>query len=308
MKTQGAEFKRKLGTEGTPLKRMTAVLREMMAQPGIIVACGTYGPLPSKILERVGFKVVNLGGYDLGAHLVTSEPLMSLEEVVRAARYITAAVNIPLKVDAGAGFGEPLHVMRTVREFENAGVAAIQIEDQIYPKRAHYHKGIEHIIPVEDMIAKLKAAQMARRDPDLVISARTDAMRTHSFAEGVKRANLYLQAGADIVHVFPNNVEEARQAPKEIAGPVSTLNSVGNLLNRPLFTNREIEEMGYKFVNHGIWATLVAAKAVKEMAEKIYALEQPVMDAEEMRAMRRYVEDTIGLDKMYQMERDTVEK
>jgi methylisocitrate lyase len=271
------------------------------------VGCGTYGPLPAKIMERAGFKMVTLGGYDLGAHLVTSEPLMCLEEVVRTARYITAAINIPLKVDADAGYGEPLHVMRTVQEFENAGVAAIQIEDQIFPKRAHYHKGIEHIVPAEEMIAKLKAAQEARRDPDLLITARTDAMRTHGFAEGVRRANLYLEAGADMVHIFPNNIEEARKGPKEIAGPVSTLNSVGNLLDRPLLTNRELEEMGYKMVNQGIWATIVAAKAVKEMAEKIYALEQPVIDAEEMRTMRRYIEDTIGLGRMYQLEKETVE-
>ena len=288
-------------------KRMTTVLREMLAQPGLIVGCGTYGPLPAKIMERVGFKMVTLGGYDLGAHLVTSEPLMCLEEVVRTARYITAAINIPLKVDADAGYGEPLHVMRTVQEFENAGVAAIQIEDQIFPKRAHYHKGIEHIVPAEEMIAKLKAAQEARRDPDLLITARTDAMRSHDFAEGVKRANLYLEAGADMVHIFPNNIEEARKAPKEIAGPVSTLNSVGNLLDRPLLTNRELEEMGYKMVNQGIWATIVAAKAVKEMAEKIYALQHPVIDAEEMRTMRRYIEDTIGLGRMYQLEKETVE-
>jgi 2-methylisocitrate lyase-like PEP mutase family enzyme len=249
-----------------------------------------------------------MGGFDLGAHLATSEPLLCLEEVVRAARYITAAINIPLIVDAGAGFGEPLHVMRTVREIESAGAAGINLEDQIFPKRAHYHKGIEHIIPIEDMIAKIKAALAARRDPDFVIRARTDAMRTSGFAEGVKRANLYREAGADVSHVFPNNIDELRQAPKEITGPVSTLNSMGNLLNRPLVNNKELEDMGYKMVTLGIGAIIVTAKAIKEMAEKMYALNQPVMDSEEMRTYRRYIEDTIGLDKMYQIEKSTVER
>ncbi len=142
----------------------------------------------------------------------------------------------------------------------------------------------------------------------MVIVARTDAMRTHGFAEGVKRANRYLEAGADIAKIFPNNVEEARRAPKEIAGPVSVINSVGNLLDRPLLTNRELEDMGYKIVQQAIWTTLVAAKAIKEMAEKIYALGQPVMDPEEMRTMRRYIEDTIGLNKMFQIEKETVER
>ena len=295
--------------EGTAIKmkRMTTVLREMLAKPGLIVGCGTYGPLPAKIMERVGFNMVTLGGYDLGAHLVTSEPLMCLEEVVRISRYITAAINIPLMVDAGAGFGEPLHVMRTVKELESAGVAAIHIEDQIFPKRAHYHKGVEHIIPIKDMIAKIKAALAARRDPDFVIAARTDAMRSHDYAEGIRRANLYLEAGADMVLVYPNNAEEARKTPKEIRGPVSYLNSVGNLLDRPLFTTQDLEDMGYKAVTYGIGATIVAAKAVKELAEKIYSLQRPVMDAEEMRTMRRYIEDTIGLNRMYEIEKETVE-
>ncbi len=290
------------------MKRMTTVLRELLARPGLIVCPGSFDPLSAKIVERAGFKMVGFGGYALGAHLATSEPLLCLEDVVRAARYITAAINIPLRVDAGAGFGEPLHVMRTVREFEDAGVAAIHIEDQIFPKRVHYHKGVEHVVPVEEMIAKLKAALEARRDPDFVILARTDAMRTDGFAEGVRRANLYLEAGADMVLIYPNNTEEARQDPKEIAGPISYLNSEGNLLNRPLFTNRELEEMGYKMVSYGIGAIIVMARAIKEMTEKLYALERPVMDPEEMRVIRRYIEDTIGLDRMYKIERETVER
>jgi methylisocitrate lyase len=289
-------------------KRMTTVLREMLAQPGLIVAPGCYDPLSAKIAEHVGFKMVGMGGYALGAHLATSEPLMCLEDVVRAARYITAAIDIPLKVDADAGFGEPVHVMRTVREFEAAGVAAIHIEDQIYPKRVHYHRGIEHVTPVDQMIAKLKAAQAARRDPDFVIQARTDAMRTDGFAEGVRRANLYLEAGADMALIYPNNVEEARLAPKEIAGPVSYLNSEGNLLDRPLFTNQELEDMGYKMVSYAIGPIIVMARAVKEMTEKLYALQRPVMDPVEMRTMRKYIEDTIGLDRMYAIERETVER
>jgi methylisocitrate lyase len=286
---------------------MTKVLRELMAQPGIIVIPGCYDALSAKIAERVGFKMVGLGGFALGASLATTEPLMCLQDVVQASRYIAAVLNIPLKVDADAGFGEPLHVMRTVREFEAAGVAAIHIEDQIYPKRAHYHKGIEHIIPIEDMVAKLKAALAAKKNPDFVIQARTDAMRTDGFAEGVRRANLYLEAGADLVSVFPNNYEEAKRAPKEIGGPVSILNSEGNLLDRPLMSNQELEDMGYKFVSYSIGAINVAAKAVKEMTEKLYSLQRPVTDAEEMRVIRKYIQDTIGLEEMYEIERETVE-
>ncbi len=300
--------------EGATTKRMTTVLREMLASDKILVYPGIYDALSAMIAERVGFKMVGLGGNALGAHLGTSEPLLCLEDLVRACRYITAAINIPLKVDADAGFGEPLHVMRTIRELEMAGVAAAHIEDQIYPKRAHYHKGIEHVIEVEDMVAKLKAAAAARRDPDFVIIARTDAMRTHGFAEGVRRANLYLEAGADMAYVFPNTVEEARQAPKEISGPLLYPNSDGQLKaaagaqsGRPIFSVQELEDMGYKMIAYPVSCILVAAKAVKEILETLKATGRTGVDQEEITMVRKYVEDTIGLERMYKLEMETVE-
>ncbi len=289
------------------MKRMTTVLREMLAGDKILVYPGIYDALSAMIAERVGFKMVGLGGYALGAHLGTTEPLLCLEDLVRACRYITAAVNIPLKVDADAGFGEPLHVMRTIRELEMAGVAAAHIEDQIYPKRVHYHKGIEHVIDAQDMVLKLKAAAAARKDPDFIIIARTDAMRTDGFAEGVRRANLYLEAGADMAFIFPNTVEEARQAPKEIAGPLVYLNSDGNRLGRPLFSIQELEEMGYRMVSYAVSCINVAAKAVKEMLESLKATGWTGVNQAEITTVRKFIEDTIGLERMYKLEMQTVE-
>jgi 2-methylisocitrate lyase-like PEP mutase family enzyme len=289
------------------MKRMTTVLREMLASDKILVYPGIYDALSAKIAERVGFQMVGLGGYALGAHLGTSEPLLCLEDLVRACRYITAAINIPLKVDADAGFGEPVHVMRTIRELEAAGVAAAHIEDQIYPKRAHYHKGIEHVIPAEDMVAKIKAAVAARRDPDFVIIGRTDAMIMHGFEEGVRRANLYLEAGADMAYTYPNNEQEARQAPKEIAGPCVYMNSEGNRLGRAYFSIQELEDMGYKMVSYAVSGIMVAAKAVKESLETLMATGYMGTDQQEMRGIRDYLEETIGLEELYKLELATVE-
>src|SRR5262245_65017134 len=98
---------------------------------------------------------VHIGGYQLGAHYVTSEPLLTLTELATTTRYVTSAVKIPVIVDAGAGFGEPLHVMRCVQELEKAGAAGMHIEDQIYPKRDHYYKGIEHVVQREAMVAEV---------------------------------------------------------------------------------------------------------------------------------------------------------
>ena len=132
--------------------------RELMARPRFIPALGIWDPYTARVAESLGIECVHIGGYQLGAHYVTSEPLLTLTELANTTRYVTSAVRIPVVVDAGAGYGEPLHVMRTVRELERAGAAGLHIEDQIYPKRVHYHKGVEHVIPREDMVAKIKAA------------------------------------------------------------------------------------------------------------------------------------------------------
>src|SRR3982074_730994 len=160
----------------TAMKRMTTVFREMLASPGIIHAPIAHDPLTAKIAERVGFRCLDLGGYALGASSCVPEPLLSLEEVIMATRRITAAVSIPVMVDGGAGYGDAVHVIRTLGELERAGAAAVHIEDQVYPKRAHYHKGVEHLISGEEMCEKIRYASRARRDPDFVIAGGTDAM------------------------------------------------------------------------------------------------------------------------------------
>jgi methylisocitrate lyase len=290
------------------MKGMTTVLREILARDETVVYPGIYNALSAGIAERIGFKMVGLGGYALGACLGTAEPLLGLEALVRTCRYITALINIPLKVDAGAGFGEPLHVMRAIRELEAAGAAAVHIEDQIYPKRAHYHKGVEHLIDTHDMVAKLKAAIAARRDPDFAIIARTDAMLVYGFAEGVRRANSYLEAGADMAFIFPNTIEEAREAPRQIDGPLVYYNGEADSLGRPVFTNQELQDMGYKMVAYSDSAIMAATKAVKEMLENLKTTGGTGLDQSEMKLVREYLEDSVGLEDMYKLELQTVER
>jgi 2-methylisocitrate lyase-like PEP mutase family enzyme len=289
------------------VKRMTTVFREMLEAPGIIHAPIAYDPLTAKIAEQVGFRCLDLGGYALGASSCVPEPLLSLEEVCIATRRITAAVNIPLMVDGGAGYGEATNVIRTIHEFERAGAASVHIEDQVYPKRVHYHKGIEHVIPAEEMCEKVRYAVHARRDPDFVIVARTDAMRTDGFAEGVRRANLYAEAGADMIMIFPNTAEEARVAPKEIRAPLIYVNSEGNRLGRPLLPINQLEDHGYKMVNDAISAIAVVYKSVKELFTRLKQTGSTSLDQEVFRKIRKDIEDTMGLDDYYRIEQETVE-
>jgi 2-methylisocitrate lyase-like PEP mutase family enzyme len=194
------------------LKSMTAAFRELLAAPGIIHAPIAYDPITAKIAESVGFSALDIGGYALGASSCVPEPLLSLEEVALATRRMTAAISIPVMVDGGAGYGDAVHVIRTVQMLEQAGAAAVHIEDQVFPKRVHYHKGQEHVISAEEMCEKVRYAVHGRRDPNFVIAARTDAMRTDGFAAGVRRANLYAEGGAYIILIFPNTEKYARPA------------------------------------------------------------------------------------------------
>jgi methylisocitrate lyase len=287
---------------------MAARLQQLLAAPGLIRAVNVYDPLTARIAESLGFQAIALGGFQLGAHLCTTEPMLTLTEVCQSARYITQAVNIPLKVDCGAGFGDPAHVVRTVREAEAAGIACIHIEDQVYPKRAHYHRGIEHIIPVEEMVAKIKAAVAARRDPDFVIVGRTDAMRTDDVHEGIRRGNIYAEAGCDMVEVFPNSVEEVRLVPKEVQAPTIYVNSPGNRLGRPLLSWTELEEMGYKMALDSTTVAIAAARAVRDTLETYLRDERPPERHEVAVEMREWIETLIGLPEYYRIEEETTER
>ena len=281
--------------------------REMLARPGYIMAPGVWDPYSARVCEALGVKCVHLGGYQMGVGTVISEPLMTLTELAAICHYTTAAVNIPVFVDAATGFGEPLHVMRTVRELERTGIAGMHIEDQIFPKRAHYHQGVEHVVPRAEMIDKIKHAVAARVDSDFVIMGRTDAMATEGFKEGVERANLFLEAGAEMVMVFPNSIEEARLAPKEIKGPVCFVNSEGNRLKRPVFTTKEFEDMGYKMSTNPTALLCPVTRELKRIIKNMLATGRSGETHDEMVALRKECETLIGLDEYYKIERATVE-
>lgn len=279
-----------------------------MAAPGLIVAPACHDPLTARTAEQVGYEAVYLGGFAYGASSSVSEPRLTMTEMVEAARRITAVVDVPLIVDAGTGFGDPLHVMRTVQEFERAGVAGIHIEDQVFPKRAHYHRDYaEHVIPAEEMAIKIEFACRARLDPDFVLIARTDAMRTDGFEEGMRRAKLYMQAGADAVMVFPNSVEEACKAPSSGIGPLVYTNSSGNRVGRPVFSTQELDRMGWKIDIEAICVVSAAYRAVRETLSSLKEVGRSGLDEAEARRLRKAIEDTIGLEEYYKIEEQTVE-
>lgn len=291
------------------MERATTRLRRLLERPGLIVAPACFNPLSARLAAEVGFESLALGGYALGAESAISEPLMTMTEVVEAARRITAVVDLPLIVDAGTGYGDPLHVTRAVREFEAAGVAAVHLEDQVFPKRAHYHRDYrEHTIPADEMAIKVRFAARARRDPDFVLIARTDAMRTEGYAEGVRRANLYAEAGADLVMLFPNTPEEAERAPRDCQAPLVYVNSSGNRVGRPVYATPELEALGYKIAYDAIGLTIAAYQAIRGLLEQLRTTGRNGLDQTQAIATRQAIEDTIGLEESYRIEEQTVER
>jgi methylisocitrate lyase len=287
-----------------------ATLRDLLRRDEITIQPNVFDALTSRLCEALGFELVSLGGFQSAAHLLgMPEPLLTLDDMATLTRYSSAAVSIPIIVDAGAGWGEPLHVMRTIRVLEGAGAAGIHIEDQIYPKRAHYHKGIEHLIPLEEMVAKIHAAVRARRDPDFVIIGRSDAFRTDGYDEAIRRATALAEAGADMIMLFPNSHEDAVRAPEDLKGiPLMFVNSEGDRRGRPILSAPELQDLGYKIAAFPLSLTNAAVAAVRDVLVELRDNGVIEVDHEERIATRKFIEDVIGLEEAYALEEATVER
>jgi len=284
-------------------KRMTTVLRELIQGPGILDSPSIYDPLSAKIAESVGFRYVELAGSARGIVTCQIASALSLDDLAETTRDITQFIRVPLLVDAGGGFGEPAHVFHTVRVLEHAGAAGVFIDDQLFPKRFHYYMdGRVETIPYQEMIEKIRYAVQARRDRDFVIGARTDAISTHGFAEGVRRANLYLQAGADYALLLPRSMEETRQIPKEVHGPLNFVSAEQGLPSRPNFTTRELGEMGWKMRSHTAAAILIYYKTIKDAFARLKETGSLEMDPAIYGPIYKEVYQTVDITTYYDIE------
>jgi len=223
-------------------------LRELLGREEILVVPGAYDALLAKLVEHSGFEAVYLTGAGV-ANTMLGQPdvgLVTLTEMATRAAYIANAVNIPVLADADTGYGNALNVIRTVRTYEQAGVAAIQLEDQVTPKKCG-HFTVRQVISVEEMEGKIRAAVQARRDPNLAIIARTDARTSLGLEEAIYRGQRYADAGADIVFVeSPESIEEMRAIAAAINAPL--LANMVETGRTPLLSARELQKIGYKIV------------------------------------------------------------
>lgn len=230
---------------------------------GPVAIPGAFNALAAKLVERLGFRAVYLSGGALSAGSgVPDVGLLTLTEFGDEARRLAAATHLPLLCDADTGFGEALNVERTVQVLEAAGAAGIHLEDQLFPKRCGHLSG-KALVEPEVMAAKIRAAVAAKRDPDFVIIARTDARGVTNFDDAVRRAKHYLDAGAD--GIFPEALESADEFAsfaREVRAPL--LANMTEFGKGPLLTVAELGAMGYQMVLYPLTAFRAAMRAAEE--------------------------------------------
>ena len=242
-------------------------IRALMKKPGIIRTLGAHDVLTAVLVEQAGFESVFIGGFGTSASLYGLPDLnfLGMTEMVDATRRMAHRVSIPVIADADTGHGDLHNVMRCVQEFEGAGAAGIILEDQIFPKRCG-HFGGKDVIPAEEMVLKFRAAVAARRDPDFLFIARTDARETKGLADAIDRINRYCDAGADVAFIeAPLSVDELEEICKRVKYPKFV-----NMLafgKTPILAAAELEEMGFKMMVAPIDSVLLTARVMREMAE-----------------------------------------
>jgi len=285
----------------------TRQLRALLAGSRALVAPAVFNPLSAKLAEAAGFQVLYLGGGTLGYLKCSLEANLNITELAQAGIEIRAACDLPLILDAAAGFGDPMHIHHTMGLAEAAGFAAIEIEDQILPKRAHHHVGLEHMVPAELMAAKVREAVRARRDPDFVVIARTNAVRQTGLEDAIDRARAYKEAGADVLYIGARNPEEARRIAAELPPPFM-FSLPGHGGEAAGLTLPQLGDLGFRILASSI-AAWACHRAMKRSYECLARAEpDPAFAGTTHKAEQEALHRTIGMDRLLAIERATVEK
>ena len=249
--------------------RMTTRYRELIKRPEIAVMVGAYDALSARLVERAGFDLTFVHDYGVSASLLGMPDmgLVTLTEMTDILEKVVKAVNIPVIGDGGCGFGNPLNTYRTVREYESIGVAGVNLEDQVYPKRCGHLAGKQVVEPSE-MVEKIRAAVDARKDPDFVITARVDSIAIHGLDDAIKRANIYVEAGADMIFVeAPTTEADIQRIITETKAP-SWINMVEGG-KTPLVPIPKLQQMGAALVDYGPLVLFAAAGGVERALQAL---------------------------------------
>jgi 2-methylisocitrate lyase-like PEP mutase family enzyme len=276
--------------------------RDRVARPAqrTVIAPLALDALSAALARQVGFDTVYVGGGGLGYARGVSEALLTVTEVAEVTRGIAERVDVDVVVDATTGFGDAVHTSRTVRVLEQAGAAAVEIEDQLAPKRAHHHKGVDHMIGREEMVGKIEAAVAARTDPDLLLIVRTNALTHDGLDDALERVAAYAAAGADMLLLLPRTSAELAAVGAATDLPLVTFAPAG-------IADDELRAAGVTLVCDPYSATLLTVRALREGYATLRDGGQ-IVDRANVRDELHDVGEIIGIEELYAIEERTTER
>ena len=288
-----------LGRRPEPRQR----LRELLAGPGPVIAPGAYDALSARLVEQAGFDVVYMTGFGTTASLLGRPDigLLGAAEMVDNATRIAAAVDVPVIADADTGYGNAITVLRTVRSYEQAGVAGIHLEDQVMPKKCGHMSG-KAVIGTEEMVGKLRAAVQARRDPAFLVIARTDAAAVHGVDEAIRRAHRYAEAGADALFVeAPTSEADIERVARELRGVAPLVFNWAEGGRTPPIPLAQIAELGFSLVLFPIGTLLAATAGIRSLLATLRAEGTPTSGMPGLPTFGEFT-DLIGLPEVQALE------
>ena len=280
--------------------------RRMLEAGQTIVAPSVWCALTAKMAEAEGFKCLYLGAGPLGYLRCVTEANMSLPEMTDVGLEIRSASALPLVLDGTCGWGDPMHLRRTMNMSEAAGFAGIEVEDQPMPKRAHHHVGIEHLIPQDLMVAKIQEMVRARRDPDFVIIGRTNAARCATLEEALRRGEAYKKAGADMLFVLPKADADVEYLAKRLPPPLMYMTLGGGFDSMP-HSVEEMGQMGYRFLVDPMTPVLAVHHAMRQSYRAIKQMKPDPLLGKSSQQEHEALNLSISLEELLAVERATVE-
>ena len=266
-----------------PQDNKTTCLRNLINSKEFLLLPGCFNPLSARLVEQAGFPAAYITGAGVASNLLGYPDigLTSYAEVLSAARCITQVTDIPIICDTDTGFGNAVNVIRTVREFEAAGIAGIQLEDQQHPKKCGHTEG-KLLVSKEEMVQKVKAAVDTRKDENFVLVIRTDAIAVNGIDDALDRANAYAEAGADVIFVeAPQNIEQMRRVTSTIKTPLLA-NMVEGGGKTPILPSSELASLGYTLAIYPTALWMASIKAMQEVLGVLKATGTSLAYAEHM--------------------------
>ena len=278
------------------------LLKQLFKRDRLLVAPGCFDGLSARLVEEAGFEAAYLSGGAVARSMgIPDIGLVTMSEVIERAAQVVAAVKIPIIADADTGYGNAVNLVRSVREFERTGVAAIHIEDQITPKRCGHLDGKE-VIPLAEMEKKLQAALASRSDPDFLIIARTDARGVHGFDDAINRGRAFAKLGVDAIFVeAPQSEAELEEIPRALPN-VPLLVNVFKGGKTPMLPGERLQQMGYRIA---IYPSETQRAAIHAMRQALGLLKREGTTEKMDDALTTFKErdKVVGLDEWQQLEK-----